>query len=174
VKKRRSTIRGYRHIFDKHMKTRLGLTRLWGFRTVNGQTLLNEIEAETKLSHTSLKHIKHFLTGVFTFAKQRGHFESENPMGDVEIPEGEPSKDTHAYSLEEILIVIEKLPQPAKTVVATAAFTGLRRSELRGLKWEDYKGDELRVARSVWETHVVEGYENRCQPCVSARTSNSS
>ena len=156
VKKRPSTIRGYRHIFEKHLKTRLGSTRLWGFRTVNGQNLLSEIEAETELSHTSLKHVKHFLTGVFTFAKQRGHFDSENPMRDVEIPGGRPSKDTHAYSLEEILMMIEKLPEPAKTVVATAAFTGLRRSELRGLKWEDYKGDELRVARSVWETHVIE------------------
>jgi integrase len=30
------------------------------------------------------------------------------------------------------------LPEPAKTVVGVAAFTGLRKSELRGLKWQDW------------------------------------
>jgi len=29
-----------------------------------------------------------------------------------------------------------KLPEPARTVCAVAAFTGLTRSELRGLKWK--------------------------------------
>jgi integrase len=52
--------------------------------------------------------------------------------------------------------MLEVLPEPAKTVVATAAFTGLRRSELRGLRWEDLGDTELRVSRSVWNTHVEE------------------
>jgi integrase len=35
-----------------------------------------------------------------------------------------------------------------------AAFAGLRASEIRGLRWEDYTGAELRVVRSVWRTHI--------------------
>ena len=46
------------------------------------------------------------------------------------------------------------LDEPAKTVVAVAALTGLRLSELRGLRWGDYDGANLYVHRSVWRTHV--------------------
>lgn len=52
--------------------------------------------------------------------------------------------------------MLSALDEPAKTVVATAAFTGLRRSELRGLRWGDLRGDELHVNRMVWESHIEE------------------
>ena len=48
------------------------------------------------------------------------------------------------------------LPEPAATVVATAAFTGTRKGELRGLTWENYDGSEIRVMQSVWRSHVDE------------------
>ena len=44
--------------------------------------------------------------------------------------------------------------------MATAAFTGLRRSEIRGLRWEDYipgeAGElgEVHVEQSIWRKHV--------------------
>jgi integrase len=48
------------------------------------------------------------------------------------------------------------VPEPAATVLATAAFTGLRKSELQGLQWEDFSGDELRVSRAIWNGKVNE------------------
>ena len=35
-----------------------------------------------------------------------------------------------------------------------AAFTGLTRSEILALKWEDYKDGELNVARKKWRHHI--------------------
>jgi integrase len=32
----------------------------------------------------------------------------------------------------------------------------LRKAEIKGLKWEDFQGNELRVERSVWESHVLD------------------
>jgi len=52
--------------------------------------------------------------------------------------------------------MIHVLPEPARTIAAVAAFTGLRASELRGLQWNDFTGDELRVRRTVWRTLVGE------------------
>jgi integrase len=46
------------------------------------------------------------------------------------------------------------LPEPARTICAVAAFTGLRRGELRGLKPEDLDGQLLIVRRSVWRQNV--------------------
>jgi integrase len=42
----------------------------------------------------------------------------------------------HAYTLEEVAEMLDKLPRThPRTVIAVAGFTGLTRSELRGLKW---------------------------------------
>ena len=35
-----------------------------------------------------------------------------------------------------------------------AAFTGLARSELKGLKWEDYDGETINVRWKIWNDHV--------------------
>ena len=77
-------------------------------------------------------------------------------MREVGTPAGPEGEDTYAYSLEEITRLLAYLPQPAHTIAAVAAFTGLRRSELAGLLWENYSGDEISVTRSVWEGHVDE------------------
>jgi len=41
-----------------------------------------------------------------------------------------------------------------RVMVAVAAFTGLSRSEIRGLTWEAWQGDELHVLRSIVAGHV--------------------
>ena len=40
----------------------------------------------------------------------------------------------------------------AGAVVAAAAFSGLRRSELRRLRWQDLRENQLFVTRTVWGT----------------------
>jgi len=157
-KKRPSTYKGYKDIFKYHLKGRLSDIRMRDFRTVIGERLLLDIAAETELSHESLRRVKSFLSGVFKFAKQQGVIDGENPMRDTTVPAGKGSakQDTHAYSLEEIQTMLRTLPEPARTVVLTAALTGMRVSEIRGLSWAAFTGDELRVAQTVWRTHVRE------------------
>jgi hypothetical protein len=57
--------------------------------------------------------------------------------------------------------MLKVLPEPSATAVATAAFTGLRLGELRGLTWESYEPAQeeeslgwLNVTRSVWRNTV--------------------
>jgi integrase len=72
---------------------------------------------------------------------------------DVSIPRvPEPEEDTYAYSLAEIKSMLAVLPEPARTIVLTAAFSGLRKSELRGLTWGSYNGEQLGDDRSVWNS----------------------
>jgi integrase len=58
--------------------------------------------------------------------------------------------------LSEVLAMLRILPEPARTMVAVAAFLGLRGNEIRGLEWQDYTGSEIRVMRSRWEWFVNE------------------
>jgi integrase len=58
--------------------------------------------------------------------------------------------ETYAYSLEEVRRILAVLEEPARTVVLTAALTGLRKGEISGLRWADFNGRELAVNRSLW------------------------
>lgn len=52
--------------------------------------------------------------------------------------------------------MLNVLPEPAATIVAIAAFTGVRRGELRGLLWENYDGEQALVSQSFWRGHRLD------------------
>ncbi len=154
---RPATLKQYRDVWMNHLAPRMGKLTLRSFRTVHGEQMLAQIAAQTGLGRSSLRHCKAFLSGAFKQAKRLGILDGLNPIQDVSIPRvPEPEEDTYAYSLSEIRTMLAVLPnskeQPAWTVVQAAAFTGLRKSEIRGLAWENFDGKELGVKRSVWGT----------------------
>jgi integrase len=154
--KRASTYKGYKDLWSNHLKVRCEGIRLREFRPVDGQRLLENIARETSLNKTSLKHIKGLMSGIFTHARQIGAIATANPMQGVSIPKARAAGETYAYSLEEIKKMLAALPEPAATVVATAAFAGLRYGELRGLDWRDYDGAQIQVNTSIWKNVVNE------------------
>lgn len=64
------------------------------------------------------------------------------------------ASNNHAYSLLEVADMLEKLPEPARAVCAVAAFTGFTRSELKGVKWSDYDGEQISIQRKIWTGEV--------------------
>jgi integrase len=160
--KRPSTARGYRAMWRDHLTSRCGSSLLCDVRTVTVQSWLEQIAPEdqtkkgTRLSRESLKHLKSFLSGIFAHAKRQGFYDGINPAQDTATPPAPEGEETHAYSLEEISAMLKVLPEPALTLVATAALTGARRGELNGMTWENYRNGEIFVARSIWNGHVTE------------------
>ena len=154
--KRLSTYKGYWHMWSRHLKKRSSIA-LRDFRTVDGENTLREIARTEDLNRTSLAHIKAFLSGAFRYARRQGILNTgENPMRDVVVPKARAGNETHAYSLEDILKMLVVVPEPAATVLATAAFTGARRGEIRGMLWENYSGDEMRITQSVFGSQTDE------------------
>jgi integrase len=159
---RPSTYRNYKVAeYERHFRDRLGKLRLRDFRTAHGQRLISAIAREhPDLGHKTLLRLKSFLSGVFRHAKTEGYLENENPMRDVTLPKSvRRSKfrgDT--YTVKEITTLLANTYSPdyhgrvAFAVVATAAFTGLRLAELRGLQWRDFQQDKLSVERTMWRT----------------------
>ena len=156
TQKQPSTSRGYKSIWKHHLAPRCGQTRIRDFRTADGEQMIADIARQKDLSRNTLKRIKSFMSGVFKHAKRVGALDGINPMQDVSIPKARRSRKTHAYSLEDISHMISILPEPAATIVATAAFTGMRKGEIRGLVWENYHDDAIWVTQSVWERFVTE------------------
>jgi integrase len=109
-----------------------------------------------EIGHKTLLRLKSFMSGVFRHAKTEGYLDEQNPMRDVQLPKTVRRAKFHGetLTLREILTQLECLPSNSVgfAVIATAAFTGLRLAELRGLQWQDYDGERLRVERTVWRT----------------------
>jgi integrase len=152
---RPSTHAGYTFLF-KMLKPHLGNYRLRDFGAVEGERLLTDFANEKRRAHSVLKNTKGFLSGAFRYAVRTGTLRF-NPMRETMLPKsGKPLQSGRAYSLAEIQGMLDVLAEPARTAILVAALTGLRSAEIRGLRWEDFTGKELRVRRSVWRTHIGE------------------
>lgn len=148
---RPSTCKDYCDVFRVHVKARLGAVKLREFRTVHAQRMIQSIDS---VGHTSKLRIKSFLSGVFSHCKREGILDGENPVRDVRIVGRTSRQKMPVYSIGEIEMAIYALQEPGRTVFAVAAFSGLRLSELRGLRWGDFDGQALYVRRSVWRTKI--------------------
>jgi integrase len=175
----RSTVKGYRDSWRCHIANRVGDLRVRDFRTVNGEKLMEEIEYVhgKNLAHATYRHIKVTLSAIFTHARRKGIIDGGNPMQGVSIPKGKKhGRQRDAYTLEEIvqqLGFFEKGPVKVRhqdgtsytaevsvpmvrAIIGVAAFTGLRKGEIRGLTHKDDTGDLLLVQRCFWRTEVRE------------------
>jgi integrase len=163
-----STVKGYRDILKVHIADKpVSKIQLRHFTAKSGQHFLESLPQ--KLSHQTHLRIKNFMRGVFTFAITSEAYVGPNPMEETKAGGRSKKSGTegmtvrqkkirasheHAYTLEEVADMLDKLPEPARTVCAVAAFTGLTRSELRGLKWSDYDGKTISVQRKIWGDHI--------------------
>jgi len=124
---------------------------------VDAANLFAEIHRAHNLGRTMLKHIKAFLSGVFTYAKNQGVMDGVHPIRDAMIPKkGRSTEDTHAATPDEVLAIMDALDkageQKARAAVALMFFAGLRPGEARGVCWEDYDGKRLVIRQSIWHT----------------------
>jgi integrase len=151
---RPSTCKGYTQMFGL-AKPHLGDITLHEFRTPEADQLMRAALSDKQRAHTTHCNLKSFLSGAFRYAKRTGAV-NENPIRDVAIPRGKKLGSTYAYSLDEVHAMLAVLDEPARTLVLVAALTGLGSAELKGLRWEDFTGDELNVSRNVWMGHITE------------------
>jgi integrase len=154
-----STYSDNRNKWLRYVKPIADIT-LWEFKPLHGDRMLREIAAQHNLSSTTLRHIKNLLSGAFRYACLMGILSGANPMREVRPPRGKLPRETKAYSLEQVTAMLRVLIEPELTLVATAALSGLSKSELRGLGVTDYDGTFLHVRKSVWR-NVVKGPKTR-------------
>jgi len=146
---RPSTYRGYQILWNE-IKPFCGDLWTRDIRTRHVQRILDLMAKTDRFNINSMKHIKSFLSGIFRLAIQQGYFDGANPVRETSLPQTRRADETHAYTLEEVSTMMNAVPEPASTLIATAAFTGARRGELRGMYWENYQDGEMLIARSIW------------------------
>lgn len=153
-----STANGYRGLWKHYLKPRLEFERiaLRDFRCVNATNLLTEIHRQHGIGRATLRHCKALLSVIFSHAKRAGVLDGPNPVIDAAVPRGaSASKATHAYSADEVLLMLDALDGVARTAVALMFFCGLRPGEARAIRWEDYDGKTVRIRASMWRLHTT-------------------
>jgi len=147
---RAKTLREYKSIWSRYgIASKVQGLRVRDFRTMHGAEILQIIATNAQISKATLQRVKFLLSGIFVLAMNKGLCDS-NPMTGVMLPAARGSRETHAYTLDEILAML-RLPFDAatKAAIGLAAFAGLRESEIAGLQWSDDTGETIAVMRSI-------------------------
>jgi integrase len=153
---RPSTLSGYKARW-RQLQPWCAKLRMRDTATRDIQEILDAIHKKSHLNHDSIRALRSLLKLIFDHAIRVGLL-AINPVDKAKVPkanEDEVREDTYAYSLEEVQQMLGVLPEPARTAVATAAFTGVRRGELSGLLWENFDESSIKITQSVWEGHVT-------------------
>lgn len=145
-----STINEYKGMFSRYLREPLQDETLNSIRPVTVNNLLESIARDHGISKTTLQHLKAFLSGVFTYARNHGHFDGSNPVTGVKLPKARGKSETFAYDIDEELAIMKVVALMPKAAIATASYSGLSKSEMQGLRWEDRSNGNLNVRRKVW------------------------
>lgn len=150
--RRPSTLKSYSLLWKNHLAPRCQSKLLRDVKTCDVQNWLNEI-GKDGLAKNTLTHCKWLFAAIFKYALQQDCFpERQNPARGTAIdPNAPEAEETHAYTPEEMSIILACLPEPEATIFATACYTGLRHGELMGLEWPDFHDGALHVERNIWD-----------------------
>jgi len=110
--------------------------------------------ADSKLSHESKDKIRDVLSSILISAKQYGLLVI-NPAEGVRLPPSKKgNKNKPHITPQQFLSLLQIIPEPYASMVFVATFTGLRVSELIGLKWKNVHADSItideRYCRGEW------------------------
>ena len=162
---RASTLAGYEQVWSQHLQNHFGKVTLADYKTPRATEFLTE-KARTQGRNT-VAHIRSLMSGIFTRAVKRGYIEA-NPISNagVDGKTARPAKTGH-YSLREALSILAALSEHVEgaLVMALSFFWGLRPSEIRGLKWEDFSygaSDGCEVCKDGdWDIEVAHVHVRR-------------
>jgi integrase len=135
---RPSTVAGYEQVWSLHLRTHFGDVQLRAYDTPTATEFLTGL-AKTQGRNT-IAHIRSLMSGIFKHALSQGYTKT-NPIRDASVlgKTARPAKTGH-YSLKESLSILAALSDDVECqlVMSLSFFWGLRPSEIRGLRWEDF------------------------------------
>lgn len=133
----RSTRDAYRQHVDLHIVPFIGARKLTQITTPTVHAFADEL-AKANRSGAMIKRVLRSLGAIFGEARRRG-LAATNPVADarVRVPEKRRSKRVIIPTKAELRKIIANAAGKHRAFIIAALFTGLRASELRGLRWNN-------------------------------------
>jgi integrase len=145
----RATLDQYKGHVALHIAPRLGSQKLSNLTTPSINRFRDDLLAN--LSRATARKVLVSLKSILSDAQRRGHL-SQNVALPVKISEAKRDQGRLKVGVDiptpdEIRRILHSAPERWRPVLLTATFTGLRASELRGLRWQDvnFERGELHV-----------------------------
>ncbi|KAB2761990.1 tyrosine-type recombinase/integrase [Brucella anthropi] len=130
-----STLASYKQHRDLHIVPSIGATKLSTMTVPSVQAFADEL-IKTK-SRAMTKKILGSLSSIFTEAQRKG-LANHNPVAAVKVKIAKRHKKRPEMpTTDELRAILAATSDDRRPLIYTAAFTGLRASELRGLQWPD-------------------------------------
>ena len=154
---REGTVHDYWYYWTSHLAPHVKDEWLRDFRTAHAQRMFEQIaRSHPNMKKTTLQRFRTAMSSLFRLAIQLDYRTERNPVHDVRLPKAPDSDETYAYSRQEVEELLRLVSSPlARTIIAVAAYAGLRISEVAGLTWEAYDGKELWVLQAVVRGKIV-------------------
>jgi len=150
-----TTRASYKGTLDKYLIPKFGDASLRELNALTLQRYFSELGVSSLSGYIVLK-IKEVLSSVLASAV-RYDLLTRNPLTSVRVPRSKvinKKKQKPNITPEEFAQLVSSVNEPYATMVYVAAFSGLRVSELLGLKWEDVHDDAItideRFCRGDW------------------------
>jgi len=160
-------VRQTKQTYGTYLKTRI--VPRWGghpFREIKAVSVERWLGSIDDLSNGSKSKVKYVMSEVFQHAIRYGWLtDGENPIFAVR-QSSKRTRVTEPLEAAEFRALILELPQKMRVIGIVAATTGLRISEVLGLKWKDidWRALQMEVTRSV-----VDGIIGKCKTETSRR-----
>lgn len=144
----------YRGVLDNYLIPAFGTLSLRDLTPYTLHEYFSGME-NWPLSLASRDKIRDVLASVLRTATKKYKLLVNNPMEEIQLPPGKKGRRTKPHiSPEQFDELVNLIPEPYASMVYVAIFTGLRVSELIGLRWHDIGFDSIiideRYCRGDW------------------------
>ena len=140
----KSTRDRYDGVFTNHLEPAFGDAPLRDLTPLTLQKYFSNM-AGSRLSYESRDKIKDVLSSILGSAIQYGLL-VKNPVIGIKLPRDKKSRRSKPYvTPDQFETLLRAIPEPYATMVFVAVFTGLRVSELVGLKWQCIHEDSISI-----------------------------
>lgn len=159
---RHASYAAYSSCWNLHLRDRMSRKVLRDFERKDAFELWERIAHDSpELSRKTLANIRIFVSGLFKWALDRGLYKGENPAR-ASLPAGLRGRgETEAYTIDDVARLLTMIVNPMyQAVVALAWGSGMGKSELQGLRWQDYErtdsGATINIRQSCVDGHFAE------------------
>lgn len=142
----------YESLLSNHIMPAFGKLSLEQIGTEVIQGFLNE---KAHLSWWTRNDLRNLLSSIFSRADDWGYWQQRNPVEKTKLPREKAKREKRLLTDEQVTTLLSELPADIALMIKLADSTGMRISEIIGLRWRnvDLGIGWLKVAEKTYRGH---------------------